>query len=170
MKTKIAIYTFLIFFIVIIQSTVLDYIKIYEIKPNLLIVFIICVALLRGNIEGSVIGFFIGLSQDIISGKVLGFYTMLGLYLGLIIGSVNKRLYRENLLVIIFFTFVSSICYELVAYFLSTFMNGRIDFYYPFKSIILPEALYNSGISIFVYILIIKLNDRFNSSKISRKY
>jgi rod shape-determining protein MreD len=170
MKIKILIYTFLIFLIVILQSTVLDYIKIYYIKPNLLIVFIISVALLRGNVEGSIIGFFIGLSQDLISGKLLGFYTILGLYLGLIIGSVNKRLYRENFMVIIFFTFISSIAYEMVVYFLSTFLKGGLDFYYPFKNIVLPEALYNSVISIFIYVLIIKLNDRFNSNKVSRKY
>jgi rod shape-determining protein MreD len=170
MKLKILIYTLIIFLIVILQSTLLDYIKIYYIKPNLLIVFIISVALLRGNIEGSIIGFFIGLSQDLISGKVLGFYTILGLYLGLIIGSVNKRLYRENFLVVIFFTFISTIAYEMSVYFLSTFLSGKIDFYYPFKNIVLPEALYNSLISVFVYVLIIKLSDRFNSSKISRKY
>lgn len=170
MKKRIVIYTFLIFIIVLLQSTMLDYVKIYHIKPNLLIIFIISVALLRGNIEGSIIGFFIGLSQDIISGKLLGFYTLLGLYLGLIIGSVNKRLYRENFLVVIFFTFISSITYEMVVYFLSTFLKGNIDFYYPFKNIVLPEALYNSVISIFIYVLVIKLNDRFNSTKISRKY
>ena len=170
MKIKILIYTLIIFLIVLLQSTLLDYIKIYYIKPNLLIVFIISIALIRGNIEGSIIGFTIGLSQDLLSGKVLGFYSILGLYLGLIIGSVNKRLYRENFLVVIFFTFRSSIAYESIVYFLSTILKGQIDFYYPFKNIVLPEALYNSLISVFVYVLIIKLNDRFNSSKISRKY
>ena len=170
MKTKILIYTLIIFFIVLLQATILDYIKIFYIKPNLLIVFVISVALLRGNIEGAVIGFFVGLSQDLISGKVLGFYTVLGMYLGLIIGSVNKRLYRENFLVVLFFTFISSIVYEMMVYFLSTFTHGSIGIYYPFKNIVLPEALYNSFISIFVYIVVIKLNDKFNHSKISRKY
>ena len=170
MKIKILIYTLIIFLIVLVQSTLLDYIKIYYIKPNLLIVFIISIALLRGNIEGSIIGFFIGLSQDLISGKLLGFYALLGLYLGLIIGSVNKRLYRENFLVVVFFTFISSVTYEMLVYFLSTFLNGNMEFYYPFKNIVLPEAIYNSIISIFIYVLIIKLNDKFNNSKISRKY
>lgn len=170
MKKRILIYTFVILIIVLLQSTILDYIKIYYIKPNLIIVFIVSVALLRGNIEGSIIGFFMGFCWDILSGKVLGFYALLGLYLGLIIGSVNKRLYRENFLVVIFFTFISSVAFEMAAYFLSTFFKEKVNLYYSFRNIVLPEALYNSVLSIFIYILVIKLSDSFNSTKVQRKY
>lgn len=171
MKVRVVAYTFLIFLIILIQSTVLNNIAVNHVKPNLMIVFIISVALLRGNVEGSVIGFFVGLSQDIISGKILGFYTLLGLYLGLAIGSVNKRLYRENIFVVVFFTFIASLAYELTVYFLSTLLKERMDLFYAFKNIALLESLYNSIISVFVYVFIIKINDRFNGvHKTARKY
>lgn len=179
MKTKIFIYTICIFVIILIQTSILDYITIYNVKPNLLIVFIVAVALLRGNVEGSVIGFFTGLAQDMVSGKVLGFYALLGLYLGLIIGSVNKRLYRENFLVITFFTFISTVFYEAAVYTIymwsqyvaNRFAEMEMDFVFMLKDRILPEAIYNSVISIIVYIFVIKLNDKFeNLNKISRKY
>ncbi|MCX8129230.1 MAG: rod shape-determining protein MreD [Clostridia bacterium] len=171
MKSKIFIYTITILIITIIQCTVLDYIRVYNVKPDLMIVFVIAVALLRGNVEGAAIGFVMGLLHDVISGKILGFYSLLGLYLGLIIGSVNKRLYRENFLVIIFFTFISSIAYEGGVYFLSTLTNGNADFVYAFKALILPEAVYNSIASIIIYILVIKMNYRFEDvGKTTRKY
>lgn len=171
MKAKIIILSASIFFIILIQSTVLEYAQIYGVKPNLLLIFIVAVALLKGNIEGATIGFFCGLVQDMAAGKVIGFYTLLGLYLGLAVGSVNKRLYRENILVITFFTFVSTVAYEWCVYFLSNFLHGPVEIIYPIRNVILPEAIYNSTISIFIYIYTIKIFDKMSDmNKVHRKY
>lgn len=178
MKIRILTYAVCIFFIILLQSTVLDYIEIYNVKPNLIIIFVVSVALLRGNVEGAVIGFTSGLMQDMLSGKVLGFYSLLGLYLGLIIGSVNKRLYRENLFVILFFTFMSTAFYEFTVFILGSVLPSllgpvrtQVEFIYPLRNVILPEAIYNSIVSIFIYIFVIKMNDRFDEvDKSARKY
>ncbi len=171
MKVKIFLYAICIFVLVIIQSTFLEYIKIYNIKPNLLIVFVIAVALLRGNVEGAVVGLILGLLQDVISGRVIGFYGLLGMYLGVIIGSVNKRLYRENFFVIIFFTLAASITYESIVFILTVFLKYNADILYSFRTFILPEAVYNSVLSVFIYIIVIKLSYKFEEAgKITRKY
>ena len=174
MKVKIFIYTLCILFIVLVQSTILEYVKIYNIKPNLLIIFVICVAFLRGSTEGTIIGFFAGLLQDMLFGTMLGFYALLGMYLGLIVGMVNKRLYRENLLIIVFFTFVSTIIYETCVFIftsLNIVISGQVSLLFPFGKVILPEAIYNSLISVFVYIFVIKLNFKFEEADRSvRKY
>ena len=117
MRVKIAAYTILIFSMTLIQSTVLDNIRVYNIKPNLLMVLIVTSAFLSGNIEGAVVGFFCGLSQDMVSGKTIGLYALLGLYLGYSVGSINDRLYRENALITVLITFVSTIVYEFSVYF-----------------------------------------------------
>jgi len=164
MKIKIPVYTVCIIAIILLQSTVLDYIKIYNVKPNLIIVFTVSVALLNGNIEGAIVGFFAGLSQDIATGKLIGFYALLGLYLGLAVGSINKRLYRDNIFVVIFFTFISTIVYESTVYFLwslRSIISGQVNLLYPLKAVILPEVVYNSAISVFVYIFVIKLTRTF---------
>jgi len=171
MKTKVLVYAVCIFVIVLIQSTLLDYFKVFNVKPDLMVIFIVSIALLRGNVEGAIIGFFCGLLQDMVTGKILGFYALLGLYLGLIIGSVNKRLYRENFLVIIFFTFISSVVYEFSVCLFNYFIIGKIDLLFSFEKIIFPESIYNSVVSVLMYIFVFKLNDRFQSTnKVSRKY
>ncbi len=171
MKLKIIAYTILVFLTVLIQSTLGDSIKIYGVKPNITIVLIVIVALLRNNTEGAIVGFFCGLMQDALSGTVIGFYALMGLYLGLIIGSINKRLYRENVLIAVFLTFVSTFVYEYLVYFFSTFLRGPLEFVYPIKNIILTEAIYNSVISIFIFIIVIKLHIRFEGyDKNSRRY
>ncbi|MCX7711360.1 MAG: rod shape-determining protein MreD [Clostridia bacterium] len=171
MKAKIIILGLCIFFIAMLQSTVLDYARVYNVKPNLLLIFIVSIALLKGNVEGAIVGFFCGLTQDMIAGKVIGFYALLGLYLGLIVGSVNKRLYRENVLVITFFTFVSTVIYEFCVYFFGTVFRNPVDFISPFKNVIIPEAIYNSVISVFIYIFAIKIYDKLSEmDRLPRKY
>jgi len=162
MKYKITFYAISIFLIILIQTTILNYIEIFNIKPNLLLVFIICTALLKGNVEGAVVGFCAGLAQDMVAGRVLGFYALLGLYMGLLVGSVNKRLYRDNVFVILFFTFVSTIVYESAVYliykwvinFFSANYSSGFNLIFSLKNVILPEAIYNSVVSlIFLSIL-----------------
>jgi rod shape-determining protein MreD len=171
MKLKLLFYFFYIILFLVLQTTLLDYAAIYGIKPNLIVVFIIVTALVRGNVEGGAVGFFSGLAMDMLFGTVLGFYALLGLYLGIAAGSVNRRLFRENLLVVLFFTFMYSVIYELVVYILNTIMSGNIELLYPLTGIILPEASYNCVAAVLVYALLIRVDRRFTETgKISRKY
>ncbi|MEN8906478.1 MAG: rod shape-determining protein MreD [Clostridiales bacterium] len=171
MKIKIFIYCVCLFIIMIIQSTILDSLALYNVKPNLVLVFIISVSLVRGGVEGAYVGFFAGLIQDFITGKVIGFYALIGMYVGLLVGIFNKRLYRENFLVIIFFTFTATIVYELCVFFFGIYLQGGDGFLYGFVKIILPETLYNIIVSVFMYVFIMKLSEIFNEQdKKIRKY
>ncbi len=164
MKLKALFYSFFILLILTIQTTLLDYIAIYGVKPNILIVFVIVCALLRGDAEGSAVGFFAGLALDLMSGGLIGFYALLGYLLGVLSGSVNKRMFRDNILVVLFFTFVYSIAYETIVYILNNIMSGEMNLIYPFTRIILPEALYNCVSAIPVYGLLISADRRFSKT------
>ncbi len=171
MKLKVILSALSILLLMLIQTTILDYFKVFGVKPNLIFVFVVSVALLRGSLEGAITGFFAGLTWDILSGKVIGFYTLLCLYLGLILGSVNKRLYRENIFVAVFFTFVSTILFESVVFFFGVFIKGQWSFIYPFKTVIFPVAVYNAVISVFIYILAVKIGHWVErEGKLPRKY
>jgi rod shape-determining protein MreD len=118
-----------------------------------------------------VVGFSCGLAQDMISGGLIGFYALLGLYLGFGIGSINERLYRENVLVTIFVTFISTVVYEFTVYFLSFFAKGSLELVFPFTHVILPEAAYNSVVSIIIFVVVLKIK-RWSEkvTKLSRRY
>ena len=171
MKLKLLFYSFYIVLLLVLQTTLLKYIAIYGIKPNLIIVFIIVTALVRGNVEGGTVGFFSGLAMDMLFGTVLGFYALFGLFLGIAAGSVNRRLFRENLLVVVFFTFVYSVVYESVVYILNTVMSGNIELLYSLTRIILPEAAYNCAAGVLIYALLNRADKRFaGTGKLARKY
>jgi len=169
MKKRILIYGICIFVLLIIQSTIINSIQVFGVKPNLMLVFIVSVALLNGSVQGAVVGAVLGLMQDVISGKIIGFYCLLGMYLGLIIGAVNKRLYRENLIIIIFFTFLSTFVYEELVYIINTFINGQFDFNASFANTILPEAIYNMFVTIFIYMFVVKINHNLDTVEVDNR-
>jgi rod shape-determining protein MreD len=178
MKLKYFVFSVAVILIVVLQNTLLQYIEILHVKPNLILVVVVSFALLYGNIQGAIAGFILGLCQDITSGSVIGFYALLGLYLGLVVGIVNKRLYRENFIVIIFFTFISTIAYEALVYLLNEWgvhmfssVETRVSLLYAAKNNILPEAVYNCIVAVPIYVITMILKDKFNSAgKTIRRY
>lgn len=171
MKVKIFLISIYILIITVVQSTILDYIRVFGVKPNLLVVFIICFSLIHGDMaEGAAVGFFSGLAQDMVTGKVLGLYSLLGMFLGLVLSSVNRRLYRDNVIVIIFFTFIASAIYESVLM-LYVYLKQPFNLVEALRYGILPVTIYNCAVSILFYVLVSKLNKRLeNYNKTSRKY
>ena len=171
LKYKILVYILSILIIILFQTTVVDFIKIKNVKPNLILVYTICASMLEGSVGGGIIGLFAGLAQDILSGKILGFYALLGMYLGVIAGMINRRLHKDNILVVIFFSFFLTVVYECGVYFLSNIEKEVTNIFYIFKNILYIEALYNAGLSIIIHVLIIKVNTKFEiERKIPAKY
>jgi rod shape-determining protein MreD len=164
MRLRMVVYLLCTLLVIILQTTLLNYIEIFGIKANLILVFTICTALLRGGTAGAAAGFFTGLFQDILTGKALGVYALLGMYLGLLAGSINKRLYKENLIVIFFFTFSASVVYEFAIFgfgvlgpaLLGT-SSDSTGIIYALGRVILPEAAYNSVLAVFIYLFLTKL-------------
>jgi rod shape-determining protein MreD len=172
MKRRAIVYVIILYLLIILQTTLIDYIKVYNVKPNLLLVFIISAALLRGRLEGACIGVAAGFLMDIFSGGIFGVCMLAGLYAGFANGSANFRLYKENYMVVIFFTFVTTVLFEVFVYLLNAFIFNvgaripqNIDFLYALKNVVLPETIYNSIIAIPVYLLLSRLNSWFDTEK-----
>jgi rod shape-determining protein MreD len=128
-------------------------------------------AIIRNNTEGAVVGFFTGLCVDMQFGRIVGFHALLGFFLGIAAGTISKRVYRENLMIVVFFTFVYSIAYESIVFLLSNIINAEIQIIYSFTKLILPEALYNCIVSILLFPLIVKVGKRFDASSVlAKKY
>ncbi len=171
MKRKILFYLFFIIIFLLLQTTLLRYVSIYGVMPNILIVFTIVTAIVRNSTEGSAVGFFTGLCIDMQFGNVLGFHALLLFYLGLAAGTVSRRVYRENLMIVVFFTFVYSVAYEAAVYLINNIINADIRLIFAFTNVILPEAIYNCAVSILLFPLVLKAGRKFDASgAVARKY
>ena len=142
----------------VLQSTLYNHIAIIGIKPNTALIFIVCYAMLRGDVEGAIVGFCFGLVQDFTSGRIVGLYALLGLLTGYFCGKPFKDFYRESLMLPIFLTAVSTVCYEFAFYFVGFLFRGNIDLFYYFGRIILPGTAYSVLMAFPVYRLVYAMN------------
>lgn len=164
------LHTFNILIIIIIQTTVLDYFKIKGIKPNMIFTYTVCTSILEGSTPGAVIGLAAGMALDIVSGKVLGFYSLLGMYAGIIAGLASRKLYKDNILVVTTFTFFITFIYETVALLCTGFSGFSVaKLLSIFRTVILPTALYNSALSIIMHLLLLKTVEKLNLKASTKK-
>ena len=142
----------------ILQSTLFRHIEIIGIRPNTAVVLIVCYAMLRGDVEGAIFGFFAGLLQDIVFGRIIGLYAMLGLLTGYFCGKPFKDFYRENYLLPIFLISMAVITYEFFFYLLTFLFQGHVDLLFYFWRIMLPTMAYSTLLAIPLYRLVYAVN------------
>lgn len=148
---------------IVLQSTFIQEIAIGGITMNLLMITVVSFALIRGKIEGAIIGFLIGLMHDIFFGNVIGFYALLYMYIGFFSGSINRTLYKDNIMIPLLVISSADLLFNLVIYIITYLFRGRTDFLFYFGNIILPELVYTTFVSIFVYKFYLFINDKLNT-------
>lgn len=144
MKYRVIAAAILIWITAFCQSAILEYIEIFNIRPNILIVLMVIVALLRGTMESATMGLLFGLTMDILMGKTLGWYALLFFLVSIPISMINEKLYREKFLVLVTFTFSSTIIIETLFFLILFMFRGYSYLPYLFGTVIVPEAIYNS--------------------------
>lgn len=144
----------------LLQSTVFSALSIAGISPNLLIIVVSAMGLMRGRKEGMWIGFFCGLLVDIFFGFYLGVYALLYMYVGYMNGMLQKRFFPDDIKLPMIMIGASDICCNLLIYFFLFFLRGRFDFIYYLRAVILPEFVYTMIVTIFLYYILLKLNQK----------
>ncbi len=167
---RIFVVVFILFMNIILQSTYFEHMQILGVKPNTAIIIIVAFSLMRGSIEGAVIGFFAGLLQDILFGSNIGFNALLGMYVGYFCGKLNKDFYSENYFLELGLCILSVLCYEFIVYIFNFLLLGKVNFWYYFNTIIFPEMVYTSFVSIFVYKLLYIVNGKLEEFEKSRRF
>lgn len=165
MSRKILILTSLIYGTCLLQSTVLEYIEIFGVRPNLLLVVAISVALIRGDLESAFMGLACGIGMDILIGRALGWYGLSLFLICFLIAQINSKLYKENPLIPVFFIFTSSVAVETIYYLITFFLKGYDNFVFIITKLILPSSLYNALLCFPIFKLITYLYkkiDKFN--------
>ena len=147
----------------VLQCSVFDNIAFAGIIPNLCIILTSSFGFMRGEEEGMIIGFFCGLLSDIFFGDFLGFYALVLLYIGYLNGKFSRIFYPEDIKLPIALIIVSDLSYGILCYVLMFLLRGRLEFLYYFKSVILPEALYTIGVTLILYPLIPKVNEKLEA-------
>lgn len=157
-------YALLLILSFIFQSTFCEAIAILDIKPNLILITIISISLLRGELEGAAAGFFGGLLLDLYS-PFIGLNAFICMITGYITGVFTVGLYKENPFVPVTTVFAVTFIYEFLFYIFSILLKGYTSFGYFFKIIFLREMVYNALFALAVYGIVYFVNKRLEAKE-----
>lgn len=156
---RIAVTALIIFVNFILQTTLFPLLAIRGIFPNTALIIVTSYALLRGSKEGAIVGGFTGLLMDIFFSKMIGFYTLLYLAIGLLFGRSQKNFYRENYILPIIFCAASTVLYQAVLYITGFLFRGEGNIIYLLFSILGPELVYMAIVTIILYRILFAANE-----------
>lgn len=162
MRRKLTVFL-IIYVCYLLQTTVFQVLTFASIAPNLLIIVVAFFGFMRGKREGLFIGFFCGLLMDIFGGGVLGFYALLYMYIGYFNGLFRKSFYPEDIRLPMALIAGSDLVSNFLIYFFMFLFRNRYSFDYYFLHIIVPELVYTMLITIFLYFIILKINQRLEA-------
>ena len=147
----------------LLQTTVFQALAFANITPNLMVIVVSAIGFMRGRKEGLWVGFLSGLLIDIFFGFYLGVYALIYMYIGYINGLFQKRFYPDDIKLPMLLIGGSDLLYNLVVYFFMFLLRGRFSFLYYLKSIIIPEFVYTMVISILLYLVFLKVNQKLEA-------
>jgi len=156
------IYVYVILLIALfIHLTVLDYVKIFGAKPDIMLACVIFFGLFAGAGMGLESGIAAGLMKDLYSLDFFGINTFVFALTGLLAGMLSTNFFRESkrtqgLLVLFFTIFSMTMHYVLVSVF-SKWLDLRFS-EYLFTSII-PAGIYTSLVAVPIFSRFIAMYD-----------
>jgi len=152
-----------------LQSTLFQYIEILGVRPNTVLIIIVSYSILRGDVEGAILGFFAGLTTDVYFGQYIGLYALMYMLTGYLCGKPFRNFFRENFLLPLSLVAVSSILYQFVIYIVDFLFRAELDLPYFFRTIILPGSVYTLILTVPIYSLMYGINSKLEEFEKNRR-
>lgn len=146
----------LLFFAVVLQLSIMSQITILGGHPNLLLVALVCVALLRGAMTGAVAGFCAGLLADSGVFATLGFTALLLTLAGYWTGRYGETTGRDRAHAPLLSIAVTTLLYQIAALVLRYMLGQNAPGGEIFAGLV-PTMLLNLVLTLPVYALVRRL-------------
>lgn len=152
----------LIFFLAILlnilQIGMISSISIFGVSFDLVFVFIVCYSLLREDVECVVLALICGLVRDSFYPEVFGLNTIIYISAAYILCHIEKKIYKDAVLIPMISTFIATIYKGIFYYSLLYAVSIRYNFVGHFLYVVPIEAILNSIASIIVFKLVSRIN------------
>lgn len=162
---RILITALIILLCFLLETNVFGRIQLISTTPNLLIVVTAAFGFMRGKKEGMLVGFFSGLLLDIFFGDLLGFYALLYMLIGYCNGFFKRLFYDEDIKLPIILIATSDFLYGNAVCLFLFVMRSRFHYLYYLRHIIIPELIFTIVITIVLYQLILKMNQKLEAEE-----
>lgn len=142
----------------VLQTTVIQYIALGSVVPNLLIIVTSSIGFMRGNKEGLLTGFLCGLLIDIMYSDIMGYQAFIYMMIGYGNGYFRQVFYDEDIKLPLILIGTSELLYGLAIFTFSFFFQSKFNFMFYLNNIILPELIYTLLVTLILYQIIRKIN------------
>ncbi|MHB0915422.1 MAG: rod shape-determining protein MreD [Thermoleophilia bacterium] len=144
--------TFLLF-IVIVQTTIAPVITVLGAKPDIALVAVICVALLKGPAWGAAAGFAIGLLVDVALVQTMGISSFLMTLGGYFSGRYAENLDLSSWFPTTFIVFAASLVVKMMFALMMYLIGVEAALSFVLLRIVLPTAVINALLATPVFII-----------------
>jgi rod shape-determining protein MreD len=145
------VYLIVIVFLTLIQTSFFPQFIVFEIRPDILLLFVVSSGLLLGYREGAYIGALSGLTAGVISQNIWGLYILIYSLAGFTSGLVSEKVEPDNFIIPAVTGTISSACYALIL----VLMGHWLEIFSP-SSVEILKALtfisWNAAFSIPIFI------------------
>lgn len=149
----------------LLQCTVFQKLSFASISPNLLIIVTASFGVMRGRKEGMWVGFLCGIITDIFFGDLIGFYALFYTILGYANGFFKRIFYPEDIKLPLILIGASDFLLGNVVCVLMFIMRSKFHYWYYMGNIIIPELIYTILVTLVLYQIILKINQKLESEE-----
>lgn len=148
-----------------LQVNITDWAPAISVVPNLLLIVTFSVGFLSGRFPGMITGLFCGLLLDASGGRVLGFYTLVFIYIGYFNGALTRVLAQDMVLMPVILCIINELIYSIYVYVFSFLLYGKIQILSYLTGIVLPELLLTALAAVVVYGIIMTVHRRLTEAQ-----
>lgn len=148
---QFSLYLILLGSALILQTTVLDFLAVKGVKPDLVMLLVVLSGFLLGSREGAFLGFAGGIIEDLFAGSYIGLNALSNMAAGYLAGIAGERLYRENTVIATGVTFFAAFAGLTVNYILLLYLDIQVPPLYALFRVVLPTAVYTAILAPFLF-------------------
>ena len=147
MKPRKLLIIFLIILFTVLQCTALNYIQIFKVKPDILLILIVFFSLYYGQIYGLIIGALCGLFSELSSGIPPGFAVLTYSLGGLILGYIGRWVVSLRVFGELCISFIFSMAVYTFLFLLFQIFKANLSLFNALIFIILPASFYTAVVT-----------------------
>jgi len=148
---KQALYLGLILGLVPLQVTGLNYVGIAGVRPDLTLMVTFLIGFLGGEIEGLLMGVFLGCVQDLFSAGSLWVNLITKGMIGILAGLLGRHLANATPITVCAFLFVLSVLFGSTAAVWIRVEDNFTGVPHMIQSVVLPQALFDATLGTAIY-------------------
>lgn len=160
MKSYVIV-AFIAIILLVVEGSIIALMFSGSIKPDLHLIFAVCLAFLWDEKKGITAALIIGLLQDIFLGPAVGFFALSKMITAFCVIYISREMYKEQVIGPMIIVFFLTFLHDSLTFFLtSIFWNKELGFFYAVEGIFLLRALYHFILTLFIYPLLYHADQR----------